>query len=50
MEMGTEPTREELAKRSEVTGERIGQMEAKALRRLRHPSRSDKLKSFLEGN
>jgi DNA modification methylase len=33
----------------DVTRERIRQIEAKALRKLRHPSRADKLKSFLEG-
>ena len=37
-------------KQFKVTRERIRQIEAKALRKLRHPSRSDKLKSFLEGS
>jgi len=43
-------TLEEVGKQFDVTRERIRQIEAKALRKLRHPSRSDKLKSFLEGN
>ena len=42
-------TLEEVGKQFDVTRERIRQIEAKALRKLRHPSRSDKLKSFLEG-
>ena len=43
------PTREEVGKEFNVTRERIRQIEAKALRKLRHPSRSEKLRSFLEG-
>ncbi|WP_091910964.1 RNA polymerase sigma factor RpoD [Chitinasiproducens palmae] len=50
IEMNTDHTLEEVGKQFDVTRERIRQIEAKALRKLRHPSRSDKLKSFLEGN
>ncbi len=50
VEMSTDHTLEEVGKQFDVTRERIRQIEAKALRKLRHPSRSDKLKSFLEGN
>jgi RNA polymerase primary sigma factor len=50
IEMSTDHTLEEVGKQFDVTRERIRQIEAKALRKLRHPSRSDKLKSFLEGN
>ena len=49
VEMSTDHTLEEVGKQFDVTRERIRQIEAKALRKLRHPSRSDKLKSFLEG-
>ncbi len=49
IEMNTDHTLEEVGKQFDVTRERIRQIEAKALRKLRHPSRSDKLKSFLEG-
>ena len=49
IEMSTDHTLEEVGKQFDVTRERIRQIEAKALRKLRHPSRSDKLKSFLEG-
>jgi RNA polymerase primary sigma factor len=49
IEMSTDQTLEEVGKQFDVTRERIRQIEAKALRKLRHPSRSDKLKSFLEG-
>ena len=45
---GNEYTLEEVGKSFEVTRERIRQIEAKALRKLRHPSRSKKLRSFLE--
>ena len=50
IEMNTDHTLEEVGKQFDVTRERIRQIEAKALRKLRHPSRSDRLKSFLEGN
>ncbi|MDU0810526.1 MAG: RNA polymerase sigma factor RpoD [Burkholderia sp.] len=50
IEVSTDHTLEEVGKQFDVTRERIRQIEAKALRKLRHPSRSDKLKSFLEGN
>ncbi len=46
---GSEHTLEEVGQIFEVTRERIRQIEAKALRKLRHPSRSRKLKAFLEG-
>ena len=45
---GSEHTLEEVGLEFAVTRERIRQIEAKALRKLRHPSRSRKLKSFLE--
>ncbi|MDX9706196.1 MAG: RNA polymerase sigma factor RpoD [Azospira sp.] len=48
IEMNTDHTLEEVGKQFDVTRERIRQIEAKALRKLRHPSRSDKLKSFLD--
>ena len=50
VEMSTDHTLEEVGKQFDVTRERIRQIEAKALRKLRHPSRSDKLKSFLESS
>ena len=50
IEMTTDHTLEEVGKQFDVTRERIRQIEAKALRKLRHPSRSEKLKSFLENN
>ncbi len=50
VEMSTDHTLEEVGKQFDVTRERIRQIEAKALRKLRHPSRADKLKSFLEGS
>ena len=49
LEDGRARTLEEVGKEFNVTRERIRQIEAKALRKLRHPSRSDKLKSFMEG-
>ncbi len=49
VEMSTDQTLEEVGKQFDVTRERIRQIEAKALRKLRHPSRADKLRSFLEG-
>ena len=48
IEMSTDHTLEEVGKQFDVTRERIRQIEAKALRKLRHPSRSEKLKSFIE--
>ena len=48
IEMNTDHTLEEVGKQFDVTRERIRQIEAKALRKLRHPSRSEKLRSFLE--
>ena len=47
IDMNTDHTLEEVGKQFDVTRERIRQIEAKALRKLRHPSRSDRLKSFL---
>jgi RNA polymerase primary sigma factor len=49
IEMNTDHTLEEVGKQFDVTRERIRQIEAKALRKLRHPSRSEKLRSFIEG-
>ena len=46
---GSERTLEEVGQSFAVTRERIRQIESKALRKLRHPSRSRKLKAFLEG-
>jgi RNA polymerase primary sigma factor len=48
IDMNTDHTLEEVGKQFDVTRERIRQIEAKALRKLRHPSRSDQLRSFLE--
>ena len=48
IEMNTDHTLEEVGKQFDVTRERIRQIEAKALRKLRHPTRSDHLKSFLD--
>jgi len=48
--MNTDHTLEEVGKQFDVTRERIRQIEAKALRKLRHPSRSDHLRSFLDSN
>ena len=50
IEMNTDHTLEEVGKQFDVTRERIRQIEAKALRKLRHPSRSERLRSFLEGD
>jgi len=48
IDMNTDHTLEEVGKQFDVTRERIRQIEAKALRKLRHPSRSDQLQSFLD--
>jgi len=48
IDMNTDHTLEEVGKQFDVTRERIRQIEAKALRKLRHPSRSDHLRSFIE--
>ena len=48
IEMNTDHTLEEVGKQFDVTRERIRQIEAKALRKLRHPSRSEKLRTFLD--
>ncbi|HEY0825427.1 MAG TPA: RNA polymerase sigma factor RpoD [Ramlibacter sp.] len=48
LEMSTDHTLEEVGKQFDVTRERIRQIEAKALRKLKHPSRSDKLRSFID--
>ena len=48
IEMNTDHTLEEVGRQFDVTRERIRQIEAKALRKLRHPSRSEQLRSFLE--
>jgi RNA polymerase primary sigma factor len=48
IEMNTDHTLEEVGKQFDVTRERIRQIEAKALRKLRHPSRAEKLLSFIE--
>jgi RNA polymerase primary sigma factor len=50
IDMNTDHTLEEVGKQFDVTRERIRQIEAKALRKLRHPSRSDKLRSFLDND
>jgi RNA polymerase primary sigma factor len=50
IDMNTDHTLEEVGKQFDVTRERIRQIEAKALRKLRHPSRAEKLHSFLEQN
>jgi RNA polymerase primary sigma factor len=49
LENGKSHTLEEVGQEFAVTRERIRQIEAKALRKLRHPSRSRRLKAFLEG-
>ncbi len=48
IDMNTDHTLEEVGKQFDVTRERIRQIEAKALRKLRHPTRAEKLQSFLE--
>ncbi len=48
IEMNTDHTLEEVGKQFDVTRERIRQIEAKALRKLRHPNRSEILKAFLD--
>ena len=48
IDMNTEHTLEEVGKQFEVTRERIRQIEAKALRKLRHPVRANYLRSFLD--
>ncbi len=50
IDMNTDHTLEEVGKQFDVTRERIRQIEAKALRKLRHPSRSEELRSFLDGS
>uniref|UniRef100_UPI003D12F72E RNA polymerase sigma factor RpoD n=1 Tax=Sedimenticola sp. TaxID=1940285 RepID=UPI003D12F72E len=50
IDMNTDHTLEEVGKQFDVTRERIRQIEAKALRKLRHPSRSENLRSFLDGD
>ena len=49
LEDGSEHTLEEVGQSFAVTRERIRQIEAKALRKLRHPSRSRKLRAFMDG-
>jgi RNA polymerase primary sigma factor len=48
IDMNTDHTLEEVGKQFDVTRERIRQIEAKSLRKLRHPSRAEKLRSFIE--
>ena len=48
IEMNTDHTLEEVGKQFDVTRERIRQIEAKAIRKLKHPSRSDKLRTYLD--
>ncbi|MDR1351290.1 MAG: RNA polymerase sigma factor RpoD [Zoogloeaceae bacterium] len=50
IEMNNDHTLEEVGKQFDVTRERIRQIEAKALRKLRHPTRSDRLRSFVDTN
>jgi RNA polymerase primary sigma factor len=50
IEMNNDHTLEEVGKQFDVTRERIRQIEAKALRKLRHPTRSDRLRSFVDSN
>ena len=50
IEMNTDHTLEEVGKQFDVTRERIRQIEAKALRKLRHPSRSERLRSFIDND
>ena len=48
IDMSTDHTLEEVGKQFDLTRERIRQIEAKAIRNLKHPSRSDKLRSFID--
>jgi RNA polymerase primary sigma factor len=48
IEMSTDHTLEEVGTQFDVTRERIRQIEAKAIRKLKHPSRSDKLRTYLD--
>jgi RNA polymerase primary sigma factor len=48
IDMNTDHTLEEVGKQFDVTRERIRQIEAKALRKLRHPTRSEQLRTFLD--
>lgn len=50
IDMNTDHTLEEVGKQFDVTRERIRQIEAKALRKLRHPTRSEQLRSFLDSD
>ena len=50
IDMNTDHTLEEVGKQFDVTRERIRQIEAKALRKLRHPSRSENLRSFIDND
>ena len=50
IEMSTDHTLEEVGKQFDVTRERIRQIEAKAIRKLKHPSRSDKLRTYLDNS
>jgi RNA polymerase primary sigma factor len=50
IDMNTDHTLEEVGKQFDVTRERIRQIEAKALRKLRHPSRADIMRSFLDSD
>jgi RNA polymerase primary sigma factor len=50
IDMNTDHTLEEVGKQFDVTRERIRQIEAKALRKLRHPTRSEKMRSFLDSD
>ena len=50
IDMNTDHTLEEVGKQFDVTRERIRQIEAKALRKLRHPSRSEDLRSFIDSD
>ena len=48
IDMSSDHTLDEVGKQFDVTRERIRQIEAKAMRKLKHPSRSDKLRTFAE--